>query len=323
MSGSTDDPRSAGGARRGRAVRFDGYGGLDVLQVVEVDVPPPGPGEVLVRVRAAGINPGEAAIRSGALHDRFPATFPSGEGSDLAGVVEEVGPGVSEWVPDDEVLGWSWTRSSHAELVVVPAAQLVRKPFELDWARAGALYVVGCTAWAAARAVDAGEGDVVAVSAAAGGVGTVLVQLLQVRGARVLGIASEAAAPWLRDHGVEPVAYGEGLLDRVRAAAPDGVDAFVDLHGPEYVQLAVDLGVAPERIDTIVPASLPLVRQIGAKFEGSTEGTSREALAGMADLVANGRIDLPIVATYPLDRVRDAFAELEQGHTRGKIVLFP
>jgi NADPH:quinone reductase len=317
------DGGSASSVRRGRAVRFDEYGDRDVLRVDEVEVPPPGPGEVLVRVRAAGINPGEAAIRRGALHDRFPATFPSGEGSDLAGVVEEVGPDVTEWAPDDEVLGWSWVRSSHAELVVVPAAQLVRKPFELDWARAGALYVVGCTAWAAARAVDAGEGDVVAVSAAAGGVGTVLVQLLQVRGARVLGIASEAAAPWLRDHGVEPVVYGEGVLDRLRAAAPDGVDAFVDLHGPEYVQLAVDLGVAPQRIDTIVPTSLPLVQQIGAKFEGSSEGTSREALAEMADLVANGRIDLPIVGIFPLERVRDAFAELEQGHTRGKIVLMP
>jgi NADPH2:quinone reductase len=324
MTSTPGTDRPAGNARRARAVRFAEYGGLDVLHVDEVTVPAPGPGEVLVRLQAAGINPGEAAIRRGALHDRWPATFPSGEGSDLAGVVEEVGPDVTEWAPDDEVLGWSWARSSHAELVVVPAAQLVRKPFELDWARAGALYVVGCTAWAAARAVGAGEGDVVAVSAAAGGVGTVLVQLLQVRGARVLGIASEAAAPWLRDHGVEPVVYGDGVLDRVRAAAaPDGPDAFVDLHGPEYVQLAVDLGVAPERIDSIVPTSLPLVRKIGARFEGSTEGTSRAALAEMADLVANRRIDLPIAATYPLDRVRDAFAELEQGHTRGKIVLLP
>ena len=309
--------------RRGRAVRFEAYGGRDVLQVVEVDVPPPGPGEVLVRVQAAGINPGEAAIRTGALHERFPATFPSGQGSDLAGVVEAVGEGVTEWVPGNEVLGWSWARSSQAELVVVPAGQLVRKPFELDWARAGALYVVGATAWAAARAVGAGSGDVVAVSAAAGGVGSVLVQLLQVRGARVLGIASEASAPWLRDHGVEPVAYGDGVLDRVRAAAPDGVDAFVDLRGPEYVQLAVDLGVHPERIDTVVPASWPLLQRIGGKFEGSTDGSSRPALAEMADLVADGRIDLPIAATYPLDRVRDAFAELEEGHTHGKIVLFP
>jgi NADPH:quinone reductase len=314
---------STSGDRRGRAVRFEEYGGREVLHVVEVEVPPPGPGEVLVRVQATGINPGEAAIRSGALHERFPATFPSGQGSDLAGVVEEVGNGVTGWVPDDEVLGWSWTRSSHAERVVVPESQLVRKPFELDWARAGALYVVGATAWAAAHAVGAGTGDVIAVSAAAGGVGTVLVQLLQVRGARVLGIASEAAAPWLRDHGVEPVTYGDGVLDRVRAAAPDGVDAFVDLRGPEYVQLAVDLGVAPERIDTIVPTSWPLAQRIGAKFEGSTEGTSRSALAEMADLVADGRIDLPIAATFPLERVRDAFALLEEGHTHGKIVLFP
>ncbi|MCW2675960.1 MAG: NADPH:quinone reductase [Modestobacter sp.] len=308
---------------RGRAVRFDRYGDRDVLHVAEVDMPPPGDGEVLVRVRAAGINPGETAIRSGALHEQFPAAFPSGEGSDLAGEVAVVGAGVSDLAVGDEVLGWSWQRSSHAELVLVPATQLVPKPTGLSWDAAGALYVVGATAYAAARAVGAGPGDTVAVSAAAGGVGTVLVQLLRVRGARVLGIASEAHHLWLREHGVEPVAYGEGLADRLRAAAPGGVDAFIDLFGPPYVQVAVELGVAPDRIDTIVPASWPLAREVGARTEGSAEATSTEVLAEMAALVADGRIDLPIAATYPLERVRDAFAELEERHTLGKIVLVP
>jgi NADPH:quinone reductase-like Zn-dependent oxidoreductase len=308
---------------RGRAVRFDRYGDPDVLYVTEVHMPPPPEGEVLVRVRAAAINPGEAAIRRGDVHDRFPATFPSGQGSDLAGEVVAAGAGVTNWAEGDEVMGWSWRRSSHAEYVVVPADQLIRKPAALSWEAAGSLYIVGVTAHAAARAVGAGAGMTVAVSAAAGGVGTVLVQLLRVRGARVLGLASDPHHEWLRQRGVEPITYGDGMADRLRAAAPRGIAAFVDLFGPDYVQLAVDLGVPADRINTIVPASWPLARKIGAKTDGSAEGTSTEALAEIAALVANGEIELPIAATYPLERVRDAFAELERRHTLGKIVLVP
>jgi len=302
-------------------VRFDRYGDRDVLYVDEVEVPPPPPGEVLVEVRAAGVNPGEAAIRSGAMREVFPATFPSGEGSDLAGVVSAVGDGVPGFAPGDEVLGWSERRSSHAEYALVPAAQLIRKPPELSWEVAGSLYVVGCTAYAAVRAVGAGEGDTVAVSAAAGGVGSVVTQLLRVRGATVLGIASERNRDWLAGHGAIPVAYGEGLADRLRAAAPDGIDAFIDLFGPEYVQLAVDLGVPPERIDTII--SFAKAQQVGAKAEGSAAASTTEALSEMAGLVASGRIEIPVSAVYPLDRVRDAYAEVEQRHTRGKVVLVP
>jgi len=174
-----------------RAVRFDHYGDRDVLHVADVDVPVPPAGEVVVEVRAAGINPGEASIRLGLLDAMFPATFPSGEGSDLAGVVSTVGDGVTEFAVGDEVLGWSWRRSSHAEYVAVPVGQLIAKPAALSWEVAGALYVVACTAYAAVRAVDVREGDTVAVSAAAGGVGSIVVQLLRVRGATVLGIASE------------------------------------------------------------------------------------------------------------------------------------
>jgi NADPH:quinone reductase-like Zn-dependent oxidoreductase len=304
-----------------RAVRFDRYGGRDVLYIADVEIPTPGRGEVVVAVRAAGINPGEASIRSGALADRFPSTFPSGEGSDLAGVVHAVGDGVSAFAVGDEVLGWSWQRSSHAEYALVPADQLIAKPAELSWEVAGSLYVVGATAWAAARAVDPKDGDTVGVSAAAGGVGTVLVQLLATKGATVVGIASERNHPWLAEHGAVPVAYGPGLADRMRAAAPGGIDAFIDLFGPEYVELAVELGVAPDRIDTII--SYEKAGEVGAKTDGSAAGTTLEALAEMAGLVASGRIEVPIAATYALDDVRDAFAELEERHTRGKIVLIP
>jgi NADPH2:quinone reductase len=304
-----------------RAVRFDRYGDRDVLHVTGVPMPHPATGEVLVEVRAAGINPGEASIRAGALHDRFPATFPSGQGSDLAGVVTAVGEGVTDFSEGDEVLGYSWRRSSHATHVVVPASQLIRKPEALSWEVAGSLYVVGCTAWAAVDAVAPKPGETVAVSAAAGGVGTVVVQLLAVRGAHVLGIASPANAAWLTAHGATPVPYGDHLAEALTSAAPGGLDAFIDLFGPEYVQLAADLGIPRDRIETIV--SFQKAQELGTRSAGSADASTREVLSEMADLVASGRIEIPIAVTYPLDQVRDAFAELEQRHTRGKIVLIP
>ncbi|WUH95260.1 NADP-dependent oxidoreductase [Streptomyces sp. NBC_00433] len=309
------------GSRRSRAVRFDGYGDLDVLYVAEVDVPTPAEGEVVVRMRAASVNPGEMAIRTGALADVFPATFPSGEGSDLAGVVSDVGPGVTDFAVGDEVLGWSDDRASHADHIAVPAGQLIRKPGAMSWEVAGSLYVVGCTAYAAVRAVGAGPGDTVAVSAAAGGVGTVTTQLLRLKDATVLGIGSAASGDHLRSLGATPVAYGDGLEDRLRAAAPGGIDAFIDLFGPEYVELAVALGVAPERIDTVI--AVDAARKYGAKTEGSSAATSTEVLGELADLVVSGRLTIPIAATYPLERVKDAYRELARRHTRGKIVLVP
>jgi NADPH:quinone reductase-like Zn-dependent oxidoreductase len=306
---------------RARAVRFDSYGGSDVLYLTDIDRPEPGAGEVLVEVRAAGINPGEAGIRTGALHEQFPTTFPSGEGSDLAGVVIEVGDGVSEFAVGDQVLGFSFQRSSHATHTNVPVDQLIHKPAELSWEVAGSLYVVGVTAYAAMRAVAPQSGETVAVSAAAGGVGSLAVQLLALRGVRVLGIASAGNAEWLRAHGVEPVVYGDGLADRLRQAAPDGIDAFIDLFGPEYVQLAVDLGVPPERVNTII--SFAKAAEVGARTEGSAEASTPAVLQEIADLIVSGALDFDVAATYPLDRVVDAFEELEQRHTHGKIVLLP
>jgi NADPH2:quinone reductase len=304
-----------------RAVRFDRYGDRDVLYIADVDTPQPAPGEVLVEVRAAAINPGEASIRKGLLDERFPSTFPSGEGTDLAGVVSSVGEGVTDFSPGDEVLGWSWNRSSHAEYVTVPVEQLVPKPPGLSWEVAGSLNVAGATAWAAVAAVKAQPGETVGVSAAAGGVGSIAVQLLRLRGSSVIGIASAANHDWLRGHGVIPVEYGDGLEARIRAAAPDGVAAFVDTYGPEYVDLALALGVPPDRIDTVT--AFERAAEVGAKTDGSMVGSTREVMAKLAALVVSAELEIPIAATYPLDRVQDAFAELEQGHTRGKIVLIP
>jgi NADPH2:quinone reductase len=304
-----------------RAVRFDRYGDRDVLYVAEVPIPQPGPGEALVEVRAAGINPGEASIREGFLADRFPATFPSGQGTDLAGVITAVGEGVTGFAPGDEVLGWSWARSSQAEYVTVPVTQLVPKPVGLSWEVAGSLNVAGATAWAAVAAVDPQDGETVVVSAAAGGVGSIAVQLVRMREAIVIGIASADNHAWLLAHDVIPVEYGDGLEERIWAAAPRGVQAFIDTFGPEYIDLAVALGVPPDRIDTII--SFERAAEVGARTEGSAEGSTPEVMSALAELAADGRLEVPIAATFPLERVQDAFAEVEQRHTRGKIVLIP
>lgn len=309
-----------------KAVRFSEYGGIDVLRVDEVPRPEPGAGQVLVRVRAAGINPGESKIREGALHARFPATFPSGQGSDFAGVVEQVGDGVTGVAPGDEVIGWVDTRSSQAEHVVAAAANVVPKPESVPWEVAGALPVAGFTAWAAVGAVGAKPGDAVVVSGAAGGVGSLTVQLARRSGATVVGLASEANHDWLRAHDVVPVPYndaagGPGLADRIRAAAPEP-DAFIDTYGGDYIELALNqLGVAPERVDTIV--RFDAVEKYGVKAEGNAVGASAATLSQLAGLIAAGELEVPIAATFPLAQVREAYGKLATGHLRGKIVLVP
>jgi NADPH:quinone reductase-like Zn-dependent oxidoreductase len=304
-----------------RAVRFDEYGGVDVLKVVNVEDPAPGPGQLLIRVKAAGINPGEAKIREGLLHERWPATFPSGQGSDLAGVVEAVGDGVSAFAAGDEIIGFTDDRASQAELVVIEAEHATPKPAGVPWEVAGALFVVGATAWAAVRAVNLSGSDTVVVSGAAGGVGSLAVQLARRTGATVIGLASEHNHEWLRGHGVIPVTYGEGVADRIREAAPNGIDAFLDMVGGGYVDLALQLGVAPDRIDTI--ADFEAISKHGVKGDGNAAGASAATLAELASLIDEGALEIPIAASYPLDQVRDAYAELERNHTRGKIVLVP
>jgi NADPH:quinone reductase-like Zn-dependent oxidoreductase len=304
-----------------QAVRFSEYGGIDVLRVVEVDRPVPRPGQILVKVKAAGINPGEATIRKGLLHERWPATFPSGQGSDLAGVVEELGDGVEGFAVGDEVLGFTHDRASHAEFVLVEAGHLVPKPSGVSWDEAGALFVVGTTAYAAVRAVSAGESDTVVVAGAAGGVGSIAVQLAKNAGATVIGLAGEANHKWLADHGVLSIAYGEGVADRVRAASGGRVDAFIDTFGADYVELALELGVRPDRIDTII--NFAAVEKHGVKAEGNINAATAEVLAELAGMVAKGLLEVPIAKVYPLAEVRDAYRELELRHTRGKIVLRP
>ncbi|SHN43351.1 NADP-dependent oxidoreductase [Cryptosporangium aurantiacum] len=301
-----------------KAVRFSEYGDIDVLRVVDVERPVPGAGQVLVEVRATSVNPGEAKIRAGLLHDRWPATFPSGQGSDLAGVVAEVGPGVTGFAPGDEVLGFTDQRAAQAEFVLVGVGELTAKPAGLSWEVAGSLYVVGATAWAMVRAVAVAPGDTVVVAGGAGGVGSLAVQLAKRAGATVVGLASERHHDWLRAHGVVPVTYGEGVAERIAAVGKP--DALLDTVGGGYVERGLrELGLSPERIDTVV--DFAAVEKYGVKGDGNAVGGRIEVIAELAALAAAGELDVPIAATYPLDRVRDAYRALADGHTRGKIVL--
>jgi NADPH:quinone reductase-like Zn-dependent oxidoreductase len=301
-----------------KAVRFNEYGDVDVLKVEDVPAPEPGSGQVLVQVKAAGINPGEAKIRDGQLHARWPATFPSGQGSDLAGIVAQTGPGVTSVSAGDEVIGYTDNRSSQAEYAVVEEQNLTAKPAGLPWEVAGALFVAGATAYAAVRAVALTEGDTVVVSGAAGGVGSIAVQLARRAGATVIGLASEAHHEWLTGHGVIPVAYGDGVAGRIRQVTGQ-VDAFIDTVGADYIELALELGVEPPRIDTIV--RFDAVAQYGIKAEGNAAGASASVLAELAGLIVKGELEVPIARTFPLGGVQDAYRYLEQGHVRGKVVL--
>ena len=304
-----------------RAVRFDRFGGVDVLQVVQVARPIPGPGQVLVRVKAAGINPGEASIREGFLESRWPTTFPCGEGSDLAGIVEELGDGVKGFAVGDEVLGFTHNRASHAEFVIFDASNLTHRPSNVPWEGAGSLFVAGTTAYAAVRAVAVNRGETVVVSGATGGVGSLAVQLAVHAGATVIGLASPTHHQWLADHGVIPITYGEGVADRIRKAASGPIDAFIDTFGGGYVELALELGVQPQRIDTII--DFAAVEKFGVKAAGSAEAANAEVLTELAGLLDRRLLEIPIARTYPLDDVREAYRELAHRHTLGKIVLVP
>ncbi|HUE58099.1 MAG TPA: NADP-dependent oxidoreductase [Acidimicrobiales bacterium] len=304
-----------------QAVRFDHYGDAGVLKVVEVPRPVAAPGRVVVNMVGAAINPGEAAIREGLLHDRFPATFPSGEGSDLAGVVAELGDGVDGVAVGDQVIGWSDERSTHAEAVSLPADQVVPKPSGVPWEAAASLYVAGTTAWTTVESVGLKPGEVVAVSGAAGGVGSIAIQLSRNLGTTVLSIAGSGNSDWLESMGTRPVVYGEGLADRVRAAAPEGIDAFIDCFGGGYVDLAIDeLGVTPSRVETIIDWEAGTRR--GAHVDGmSTVDDVGSVISQLASLIERKELEVPVAATFPLRDVRQAYELLEQRHTRGKIVL--
>jgi NADPH:quinone reductase-like Zn-dependent oxidoreductase len=305
--------------RVSKAVRFDHYGAADVLTVVEVEDRSPGAGEVRVRVVTAGINPGEIAIREGALHERWPARFPSGQGSDFAGVVVEVGDRVDALSVGDEVIGYSDERGAQAESVTIAADHIIPKPHGVSWDVAGSLYIVGTTAKASVDAVRVRRGDTVVVAGGAGGVGIVATQLAVLAGAAVVATASKENHAFLTSICAIPDEYGKGLADRIRKIVPDGVDAFIDTFGSGNVEVAVSLGVDRDRINTIAdPAGR---KKYGVKGDGMATVPPRETLIEIARLVGAGELQLPIAATFPLDQVRAAYERLGKRHGLGKIVL--
>lgn len=290
-----------------------------MLEVVQVDDRAPAADEVTVAVVAAGVNPGEIGIREGAMAESFPARFPEGQGSDFAGMVAAVGSSVTRFSVGDEVIGFSDARNAQAEFALVTEDRLIHKPEGLDWHKAGSLYVVGTTAWASVEAVGVKEGDTVVVAGAAGGVGVLATQLAIRLGAEVIALASASHHDYLRGLHAIPVVYGDGLADRIREVAPQGIDAMIDVHGDGYVDLGVELGVPAARINTII--DFEAAKRTGASTKGQDSVEPAPVLAELARLLARREVELPVYASYPLDHVRDAYKRVARGHGLGKVVI--
>jgi NADPH:quinone reductase-like Zn-dependent oxidoreductase len=311
------DQRSMG---RCRAVRLDSFGGPEVLDVREVPAPQAGRGQVRVRVTAAGLNPMDWIMTADAdTAIRFGLSLPVGFGTDYAGVVDQVGDGVTGFAPGDRVFGGALSRAVADFVVVDPAGDLAANeahhtPEGVGDRTAAALTIAGRTAYVALTVVGLGPDDTVLIGGAAGGVGVFTVQLARIAGARVIGTGSATSADFLRDLGAEPVAYGDGLEDRVRALAPRGITAAIDLYGTETALVARALGVPDRRITTIA-----------AKVDGITPTNGANAAPGvleqLAHLIETGRIRVPIAASFPVEQIRTA-VELQAGrHVKGKVVI--
>ncbi|GDY28970.1 NADP-dependent oxidoreductase [Gandjariella thermophila] len=301
-----------------RAVEYAEYGGPEVLRVVEREVPQPGPGQVRVRVRAAGVNPIDWKIRSGAMAGVMPVRFPAVPGVDMAGVVEAVGPDVTEFAVGDEVLGRG--SGTYAELTLAPVDGITAKPAEVPWAVAAGLPVAATTTYRVLALLGLKPGETILIDGAAGGVGTVAVQVARHRGATVIGTASPANHDYLRSLGATPVTYGEGLADRVRAVAPQGVDAALDASGRGSLPALVDLVGGPDRVVTIADAA---AAEHGVRFTSGGPDEVPGSLADAVSLLAAGTITLPVARSYPLSEAADAHRDSEAGHVRGKLVLLP
>ncbi|MFK0296383.1 NADP-dependent oxidoreductase [Streptomyces sp. NPDC090442] len=304
-----------------KAIAFDAYGSADVLYPVELDLPVPGPGQVRIAVRSAGVNPLDHKIRSGGMAGLFPVDFPYVPGREASGVVEAVGDGVTEVRTGDAVLGPTVT-GSYAERTLADAGRLVAKPGSMTWEEAAALPLAAETAWRVLELLQLREGETLLIHGAAGGVGTMAVQFARRRGVRVIGTASEANHAYLRGLGADPVTYGEGLAGRVRALAPDGVHAALDAVGKgDAVAVSVELTGGPDRVVTIADED---AGRHGVRFSNGTEpGASRTvpALTAALGLFESGILQLPIHHVYPLSEAAEAQRESERGHLTGKIVL--
>ncbi|MGW8377536.1 NADP-dependent oxidoreductase [Streptomyces sp. ODS28] len=302
-----------------QAVRYRRFGGPEVLELEEMPEPHAAPDEVRVRVTAAGLNPMDWQITNRPdMAARFGITLPAGFGSDFAGVVDEVGAQASGFSAGDRVFGAAIGRSvADFVLVKTPTASLWPTPEGIGDQVAGTLPVAGLTASAALAAIGPRTGDTVLIGGAAGGVGVFAVQLAKLAGARVLGTASEGTFEFLRGLGAEPVTYGPGLADRVRALAPEGITAATDLFAREAAETALELGVAPERISVVAdgPAPPPGVRKMGAL------DAAPGAMERITEAIHAGEITVPIAAAFPPERIREAVTMQAERHVHGKIVI--
>ncbi|WP_171172399.1 NADP-dependent oxidoreductase [Streptomyces sp. I05A-00742] len=298
-----------------RAVVFDEPGGPEVLRVAEVKEPQAGPGQVRVRVRAAGVQPYDIGIRTGWVPPGV-GPLPRIPGNEFAGVVDQVGPGVTDWTAGDEVLGFGQL-GAYAELILSPADQITRKPPGMPWEVAGGFTAGMQTAHIAMEVIAPREGEVLLVHGAAGSVGSAAVQLARAAGATVIGTAREANHAYLRSLGALPVTYGEGVVERIRALAPGGVDAVLDGAGGEAFDLSLGLVADRGRMVTLVEHDR--AEAAGVRVTPATRSAAR--LAGLVERYARGELTWHVRATYPLDRAADAQRDVESGHGRGKVVL--
>jgi NADPH:quinone reductase-like Zn-dependent oxidoreductase len=296
-----------------KAVRFSRFGGPEVLEIVDLPDPHPGPGQVRIAVRAAGVNPSDWKKRKGLMDGELPQTM----GHEAAGVVDELGEGVADVAVGDRVFGFSAEGTAQAELAVLSYYAPI--PPSLDFPGAAALPAAIETATRALDQLGVGSGSTLLINGASGSVGSAAVQLAVVRGARVIGTASPANHSYLRSLGAEPVAYGEGLAGRVRVLAPDGVDVALDVAGsgvlPELIELAGGAG------HVVTIADFGGAREHGVRFSSGDAGRAVHVLGEIGELIESGRFSLPVAQTFPLAEVAEAHRAGEQGHVRGKLVL--
>ncbi|MFE9395132.1 NADP-dependent oxidoreductase [Streptomyces flavidovirens] len=304
-----------------KAITYRTYGSPDALSYEDVPEPKLGPDSVLVRVKAASVNPVDWKIQAGYLDSVLDAVFPVIPGWDVAGVVEQAGHAVTEFAPGDEVIGYVRedfvSRGTFAEYVAAPVRTLARKPANLSFEEAAGLPLAGLTAYQAlVHQLKAAEGETVLVHAAAGGVGSLAVQIARALGVRVIGTASERNHAYLRSLGATPVAYGEGLADRVKALAPEGVDAVLDLVGGEALQLSPALLAPGGRLASIADGS---VLGLGGSYLFVRPDAAD--LAALTELAERGALSVDVAAVFPLEKAADALRLSMDGHTRGKIAI--
>jgi NADPH:quinone reductase-like Zn-dependent oxidoreductase len=301
-----------------KAIRFDTFGGPEVLHLAEVPLPSPGPGQIRVQIRAAGINPFDGKVRSGAMEAVFATPLPKVPGIELAGVVDALGDGVTGVTVGDRVFGWADAPTgSYAEYAL--ATTWAPIPDGLDFVAAVTLPVAVETANRVLNQLKVSSGETLLVHGASGGVGQVAVQIAVSRGLTVIGTAGEKSQDQVRALGAVPTVYGPGLVDRVRALAPAGVDAVFDVAGRGALPDSIELRGGIDRIITIAD---PDAYRLGVTFS-SADQRSSDDLAAFADRLARGEVSSTVAERFELSRAADAQRLSDSGHAGGKVVLIP